>query len=285
MVQGFEVVAVLGAGTMGHGIAQVVAQAGSTVRLYDVEERFARAGLERIGANLAKGVEKGKLSAADREATLARLTAHADLAAAARGAALVIEAAPEKLELKQNLLSQCAAVAAPDAILATNTSSLSITRIASAIPRPERVVGLHFFNPVHLMELLEIVHGERTSPEIVERSKRFAAAIGKTPIVVRDAPGFASSRLGIAIAMEAIRMVESGVASAQDIDTAMKLGYRHPMGPLELTDHVGLDVRLAIAEYLHQELGAVFDPPALLRKLVAEGRLGKKSGRGFYEWK
>jgi 3-hydroxybutyryl-CoA dehydrogenase len=285
MVQGFEVVAVLGAGTMGHGIAQVVAQAGSAVRLFDVEERFARAGLERIAANLAKGVEKGKVAAAARDATLVRLSVTADLDAAARGASLVIEAVPEKLELKQRLLAQCAAVAAPGAILASNTSSLSITRIAAAVPEPQRVVGLHFFNPVHLMELLEIVHGERTSPEIVERARAFAAAIGKTPIVVRDAPGFASSRLGIAIAMEAIRMVESGVASAQDIDTAMKLGYRHPMGPLELTDHVGLDVRLAIAEYLHQELGAVFDPPALLRRMVAEGQLGKKSGRGFYEWK
>lgn len=284
MVQGFEVVAVLGAGTMGHGIAQVVAQAGSTVRLFDVEERFAHAGLERIAGNLEKGVEKGKLSAADRDATLARLTAGSDLAEAARGVQLVIEAAPEKLELKQRMLGQCAQHAAPGALLATNTSSLSITRIAEAIPEPERVVGLHFFNPVHLMALLEIVHGERTAPAVVERCKTLATAIGKTPIVVRDAPGFASSRLGIAIAMEAIRMVESGVASAEDIDTAMKLGYRHPMGPLELTDLVGLDVRLAIAEYLHQELGAVFEPPALLRNLVAEGRLGKKVGRGFYDW-
>lgn len=284
MTAGIERAAVLGAGTMGHGIAQVVAQAGCQVRLYDVEERFAAAGLERIRANLAKGVEKGKLDGRERDATLARIRATSDLEEASEGVDLVIEAAPERLEIKQDLLGRCAERMRADALIATNTSSLSISRIAEAVPGPERVIGLHFFNPVHLMQLLEIVVGEKTAPEAVERSRAFARAIGKTPIVVRDSPGFASSRLGIAIAMEAIRMVEAGVASPEDIDTAMKLGYRHPMGPIELTDLVGLDVRLSIAEYLRSELGPVFEPPELLRRMVAEGRLGKKSGRGFYDW-
>ncbi|HXV75037.1 MAG TPA: 3-hydroxyacyl-CoA dehydrogenase family protein, partial [Candidatus Polarisedimenticolaceae bacterium] len=170
-------------------------------------------------------------------------------------------------------------------ILASNTSSLSIDRIADATRLPRRVIGLHFFNPVHLMPLLEIVRGSRTADEIVERAIELGTTIGKQPIVVRDSPGFASSRLGLALGLEAMRMLEQGVASADDIDKAMTLGYRHPMGPLRLTDLVGLDVRLAIAEYLHRELGSdAFRPPEILRRMVARGDLGKKSGRGFYEW-
>jgi len=196
-----------------------------------------------------------------------------------------VEAVFEDAALKARLLEEAEAAAREGVVLASNTSSLSISGLAAGLRRPERFLGMHFFNPVHLMPLLEVVRGERTSPEVVERARAFGAALGKEVIVVRDAPGFATSRLGVCLGMEAIRMVEQGVASAEDIDKAMVLGYRHPVGPLRLTDMVGLDVRLAIGEHLARELGnAAFEPPALLRRMVAEGRLGKKAGRGFYEW-
>jgi len=202
---------------------------------------------------------------------------------------LVIEAVPEDLDLKRRVLSDLAAHVAPAAVLASNTSSLSISRIADGVPRPERVVGLHFFNPVHIMSLVEVVRGGRTVERVVEQARGFVTELGKEPIIkepiiVNDAPGFASSRLGIAIGLEAIRMLEAGVASAQDIDRAMELGYRHPMGPLRLTDLVGLDVRLRIARYLHGELGERFRPPELLERMVDEGKLGRKTGQGFYSW-
>lgn len=279
----FPTVAVLGAGTMGHGIAQVCAAAGRDVRLYDVQLDFAKRGHDGIRKSLDKAIELGKATAAERDALLARVRPTADLAEAARGASLVIEAVPEKIDLKREVLARVAAAAARDGVLASNTSSLSITKIAEAVDEPGRFVGLHFFNPVPRMKLLEIVRGERTSEETIARCRAFAEAIGKTAILVKDSPGFASSRLGIALGLEAIRMLEAGVASPADIDTAMKLGYGHPMGPLELTDLVGLDVRLAIAEHLRAEVGPQFEPPALLRRMVAEGKLGKKSGRGFYE--
>ena len=281
-----ESVAVLGAGTMGHGIAHVCAAAGLETRLYDVRQELCDAGLAKIRDNLDKGVAKGKVTAAERDAALGRLRATADLAAAAGGADLVIEAAPEKLELKQRLFQEAAALARPGAILATNTSSLSIGSIAAAVPGPERVIGAHFFNPVHIMKLLEIVVGPATAPATTAAIQALALRLGKEAITVKDSPGFATSRLGLVIGLEAIRMVEEGVASAEDIDKAMVLGYGFPMGPLRLTDLVGLDVRLHIAEYLRAHLkdGAHFEPPALLRQMVAEGRLGKKSGRGFYEW-
>lgn len=278
-------VAVLGAGTMGHGIAQVCAAAGCDVRLYDVNAEAVEAGVTRVRANLDKGIERGKVTEAERDATLARLTPATEIAKAVADADLVIEAAPETMELKAQIFAEVDESAPAHAILGSNTSSLSIGEIARAVADPSRFIGLHFFNPVHIMKLVEVVWGPETSHATRDASVAFAQRLGKEPIVVKDAPGFASSRLGIVLGMEAIRMVEQGVASPEDIDKAMELGYRHPMGPLKLTDLVGLDVRLGIAEYLHATLGSnAFDPPALLREMVAEGKLGKKSGQGFYEW-
>jgi 3-hydroxybutyryl-CoA dehydrogenase len=280
-----ETIAVLGAGTMGHGIAQVAAMAGYETRLFDIDERALVAGLERVRANLEGGVERGKVEPATRDAALAALTTHTDLEDAVAGAGAVVEAAPERLELKRELLMRCAAVAGPDALLATNTSSLSISRIAEPVPRPERVIGMHFFNPVHIMALLEIVRGEKTGEEAVARARVIGDRMGKTPIVVQDSPGFASSRLGVVLGLEAMRMLEQGVATPEDIDTAMELGYNHPMGPLKLSDLVGLDVRLSIAEYLHQQLRMPhYAPPQILKDKVARGELGKKTGQGFYTW-
>ncbi len=278
------VLAVLGAGTMGHGIAQIAALAGYDVRLTDVSDEALENAMRRVEAQLDKGVELGKVEADVRDAALGRIRATSDAADAMAGAEIVVEAVPEVLELKQEILAGAAETVEPNTLLATNTSSLSITAIAEAVPGQERVVGMHFFNPVHIMALVEIVRGDRTAPDAVERAREAAERMGKTPIVVADSPGFASSRLGIALGLEAIRMVEAGVASAEDIDRAMELGYRHPMGPLRLTDLVGLDVRLEIARYLQRELGDRFRPPELLEQMVEEGKLGKKSGRGFYVW-
>jgi 3-hydroxybutyryl-CoA dehydrogenase len=268
---------------MGHGIAQVLAQCGITTHLFDVSQEAAERGLAAIAANLEKGVARGKVTAEERDQTLARLVATADQDAALEGAQLAVEAVPERMELKQALFARLGQLPA-DALLATNTSSLSITEIASAAAHPERVVGMHFFNPVHIMKLVEVVRGEASSEAAVQCALDLARRMGKSPIDVKDAPGFASSRLGIAIGLEAMRMVEEGVASAEDIDQAMTLGYGFPMGPLKLTDLVGLDVRLAIAEYLESTLGPRFAPPQILRDKVAAGELGKKSGRGFHDW-
>jgi 3-hydroxybutyryl-CoA dehydrogenase len=277
-------VAVIGAGTMGNGIAHVAALAGARVVLYDIGEEALAAAMSKIRANLDKGVSKGKVDAADRDAAVERLHSSTDLAKAVASADLVVEAVPEKLTLKQKLFAEIAAAVSPRTILATNTSSLPIVEIAKATPCPERVVGMHFFNPVHIMKLVEIVRHRSTATAVVQCAQGMARLWGKTPIVVTDSPGFASSRLGIILGLEAMRMVEAGVASAADVDTAMKLGYGHPMGPLELTDLVGLDVRLSIAEYLSGAIGEHFTPPEILRKKVAEGHLGKKSGQGFYRW-
>lgn len=277
-----ERVFVLGAGTMGAGIAEVCVKSGLDAVLSDVSEELVRKGASRIEASLRKAVEKGKLSNEDADAAKGRLST-ATGPERCRDVDLVIEAVPEDIALKKRVLSEIAN-SAPNALLASNTSSLSVTEIASACTRPERVIGLHFFNPPAVMPLLEIVRAEDTADDALERAERFARRIGKTPIVVRDVAGFATSRLGIVLGMEAIRMLESGVASAEDIDRAMELGYRHPMGPLKLTDLVGLDVRLAIAEHLTKELGPQFAPPPLLRRLVRAGKLGKKTGEGFYRW-
>jgi len=281
-----ETVAVLGAGTMGHGIAQVCAMSGSVVRLFDVDENAVAAGLSRIGKNLDKGVSKGKVSEQKKSETLERLTTHTSVASAVAGSDLVIEAAPEKLALKQKLFGEVAEHVGPNTVLGTNTSSLSVGKIAAGVPHPERVIGLHFFNPVHIMKLLEIIVAETTSDGVLHTMQAYGEQIGKQTIIVKDFPGFATSRLGLVIGLEAIRMVEQGVASAEDIDKAMTLGYGFPMGPLRLTDLVGLDVRLHIAEYLAQELPDAqhFAPPALLRTMVEAGKLGKKSGQGFYTW-
>jgi 3-hydroxybutyryl-CoA dehydrogenase len=269
---------------MGHGIAQVAGASGFQVVLCDVNQDAVAKGLESIKRNLAKGIERGKVTEAERDGVLARITTTTELRELS-GVDLIIEAAPEKLTLKQDLLRQCEAITTGECIFATNTSSLSITEIARLASRPDRVVGMHFFNPVHLMKLVEIVVGERTGEETTAVVREIARRMKKEPIVVRDVPGFASSRLGVTLGLEAMRMLEQGVASARDIDTAMELGYNHPMGPLRLTDLVGLDVRLSIAEYLHQKLGSeTFRPPDILRRMVNEGKLGKKSGQGFYDW-
>ena len=278
-----EKVAVLGAGTMGHGIAHVSALAGYEVSVYDIAEDAVDRGLASVRKNMQKGVDRGKLEADAMEAGLARISGTTSLEAAVDGADLVVEAVPEKLELKRSLFQKVQGHCS--GILATNTSSLSIARIAEGLDDPSRVIGLHFFNPVHIMKLLEIVVFDGTSEQVLEACRGFGARIGKECITVKDFPGFATSRLGVCLGMEAIRMVEQGVASPQDIDTAMVLGYRHPIGPLKLSDLVGIDVRMHIGEYLAKELdNPAFEPPALMRKMVAEGKLGKKSGQGFYSW-
>ncbi|MEP6922391.1 MAG: 3-hydroxyacyl-CoA dehydrogenase family protein [bacterium] len=283
--QPIATIAVIGAGTMGHGIAQVAAAAGYLVTLRDLDRDTLARGIQSIERNLAKGIQLGKLTEADRESTLQNIHGTTQLEKVA-SADLIIEAAPEQLQLKQEILRELESLSDRRFIFASNTSSLSITEIARASARPERVVGMHFFNPVHVMRLLEIVVGKATSAETVETVREVGRRLRKEPIVVNDVPGFASSRLGVALGLEAMRMLEQGVASAKDIDKAMELGYNHPMGPLRLTDVVGLDVRLNIAEYLHRTLGSeTFRPPDLLRRLVLEGKLGKKSGEGFYSWR
>jgi 3-hydroxybutyryl-CoA dehydrogenase len=278
-------VGVLGAGTMGHGIAQVCAMAGFGVSLYDPQPGQVDSAMQKIRGNLDKGVERGKVSPEVRATAITNLHEAAGLADAVNDADLVVEAVPERMEVKRGIFSDVDRHAPAHAVLATNTSSLSVTEIAEVTGRPERVLGLHFFNPVHVMRLLEVVRGKRTAQEVVDYALEFARRIGREPIVVTDTPGFASSRLGVVLGLEAMRMVEQGVASPQDIDRAMELGYNHPMGPLKLTDLVGLDVRLGIAEYLHQELrGEQYRPPEILRRMVREGKLGKKSGEGFYRW-
>lgn len=278
-------IAVLGAGAMGAGIAQVAARAGCRVTLRDISDEALARGRASIDASLAKAITLGKSTPDERDATLARLQFTTSLETAVADVDLVLEAIPEVLALKQQLFREAQAHCRAEADFATNTSSLSIAAIAGATDRPDRMIGLHFFNPVPVMKLLEIVRGESTRDSLVDSARAFAAQLGKTAILVRDTPGFATSRLGVLLGLEAMRMVESGVASAEDIDTAMTLGYGHPMGPLRLTDLVGLDVRLGIADYLHATLGSeAFRAPELLRRMVAEGRLGKKTGRGFYEW-
>lgn len=285
MATRIERVTVLGAGVMGHGIAQVAAMAGHRVTLHDPDAAAAERGLARIRANLDKGVSLGKVRAEERAEALDRISPAPSLAAACARAELVLEAAPERMELKRRLFREVEAAASPSALLATNTSSLSIDAIAEVLAEPGRFLGLHFFNPVHLMALVEVVRGSRTDAAVLDAGVAFARGLGKEPIVVRDAPGFASSRLGVALGLEAMRMVEEGVAEPAAIDKAMELGYRHPMGPLRLTDLVGLDVRLAIAEYLHEKLGGErYRPPAILRRMVEEGKLGRKTGEGFYRW-
>jgi 3-hydroxybutyryl-CoA dehydrogenase len=274
-------VGVFGGGRMGAGIAHTFLAAGCQVVVVESDGETAQAARQRVVSSLGKAADRGLLGErADVAAT--RLTTTSDTAALA-DVGLVIEAVPEDTALKLAVLRQVERVA-PDAVLATNTSSLSIDTIADGLAAPERFIGLHFFNPVPASDLVEVVVGSRTGDDLVERARGWVAALGKTAITVKDSPGFASSRLGVAIALEAMRMVQDGVASAEDIDTAMTLGYRHPVGPLKTTDIVGLDVRLAIAEHLARELGPRFEPPQLLRDKVASGELGRKSGRGFYDW-
>ncbi len=264
-------VAVIGAGTMGHGIAYVAALAGCDVRLTDARADALPQAL--------------KLSADDHVAVRKRIRAELQIRAAVSDADVVIEAVVEDLAIKQRLFGDVERAAPPGALLASNTSSLSIGQIAAAMTQPARLVGMHFFNPVHVMKLVEVVTHGRDSRAAADRAVEFARRLGKEPIVVRDSPGFASSRLGVVLGLEAMRMLEQDVASAEDIDKAMELGYNHPMGPLKLTDLVGLDVRLAIAEYLHATLGkSQYEPPKILKEKVKKGELGKKTGKGFYTW-
>lgn len=277
-----DVVGVIGGGRMGVGIAHAFVLAGSTVTILERDaesaDRAATALADAIAASIRRGTTL--VSHDDLTARSATTVQPADLAESA----LVIEAVPEDLAVKTEALRRIEPHLHGDAWIASNTSSLSIDRIADVLERPERLIGLHFFNPVPSSTLVEIVLGERTAPRAEQLARGWVTAIGKTPIAVHDSPGFASSRLGVLLGLEAIRMLEAGVASAEDIDTAMVLGYKHPVGPLRLTDLVGLDVRLAIAEYLHGTLGDRFEPPALLRENVAAGHLGRKSGQGFFYW-
>ncbi len=278
-------VAVIGAGTMGAGIAQVTAMAGYPVRLFDVEQDILDRAMVHIQQNLSKGIERGKVSPEQQRLSLQCLHTTTDLATAADNAYLVIEAIPEVLEAKQQLLRQLDTLCPTDTLLCSNTSSIRIADLATVTARPENILGTHFFNPVHIMPLLEIIITKQTDPDALQRIQQFARAIGKESIVIQDFPGFATSRLGVCLGLEAIRMLEQGVASAKDIDKAMALGYGHPMGPLKLTDLVGLDVRLQIADYLNNSLtGTNFQAPELLRQMVKQGKLGKKSGQGFYHW-
>lgn len=277
-------VSVLGAGTMGSGIAQVAAMAGHQVRIRDIEQEYVTKGLERIEENLAGGVERDKFSRETADETLDRITGSTEPADALEGANLVIEAVPEDLELKKEMFRLIESHVAEQTIIASNTSTLPVTALAAELDHPDRAIGMHFFNPVHIMEPVELVIAEQTSDETVEFSGNFADNIGKSIIEVNDSPGFATSRLGAALGNEAMRMVEEGVADPKDIDRAMSLGYNHPVGPLKLTDMNGLDVRLDALEHLREELGERFKPPQVLKRKVQAGKYGKKTGEGFYIW-
>lgn len=277
-------VGVLGAGSMGHGIAQVSAMAGHDVILRDIEMDLVEDGIEGIENNLQGGVDRDKITEAEMRETLDRIEGTTDLEAAVEDADLVVEAVPEDMDLKKDVLTDVEAATGDGTVIGSNTSSLSVTEMASVLDHPERVVGLHFFNPPHLMDLVEIVIAEQTDERTESFAIEYVRGLDKEDIVVRDTAGFASSRLGLIQGLEAIRMVESGVASPEDIDEAMKIGYGHPMGPVELGDHVGLDVRLDIAEHLREELGERFKPPQLLKRKVRAGKLGRKTGEGFYVW-
>jgi 3-hydroxybutyryl-CoA dehydrogenase len=275
-------VGVLGGGRMGAGIAHAFLLAGATVLILERDQTAANDARAALDSAVAKSIDRG-WQRETSEQLGARISTTTDPAALAE-AGLVIEAIPEDLAMKTELLVRVEAALAGNAWLTSNTSSLSIDLLAASLRRPEQFCGLHFFNPVPASSLVEIVRGSRTSEDLVAAASSWVAQLDKTPIVVKDSPGFASSRLGVAIALEAIRMLEEGVASASDIDAAMVLGYRFPIGPLRLTDEVGLDVRLAVAEYLNDTLGERFAVPQLLRELVAAGKLGRKTGEGFFSW-
>jgi 3-hydroxybutyryl-CoA dehydrogenase len=286
MTQPFERVTVLGAGTMGHGIAYVCALGGLETVLYDVDLGAVDVGLKLIRTELERAVSQGNLTQEESKAALDRIQRSSDLAFAVQGAQLIIEAAPESMDIKRGLFRLLDQRVGEDTVFATNTSSLSISELANGMEHPARFIGIHFFNPVHENELVEIVWGEETSEVTRAWVIDFVQAIGKKPILVRDSPGFAASRLATVQCLEAIRLVEAGVASVDAIDSAMVLGHGHPEGPLRLTDIMGLDVQLEAAKYLYDALGSeAFRPPQLLEQMIGEGKLGKKSGEGFYKWK
>lgn len=280
-----KTVGIIGCGLMGSGIAEVAARCGYNVVVREVNDDLLKKGLERVQGSMARAVDKGKLSATDRDAALARIkgtTTWKDLEAAD----LVVEAAIENLELKKNIFKELDAVTRPEAILASNTSSLAVTEMASVTRRPDKVLGLHFFNPVPVMPLLEIVRTFLTSEETYQIARTWGEGLGKTVVVSKDAPGFIVNALLIPYLLDAVRMYESGFASKEDIDTAIKLGLNHPMGPLTLLDFVGLDTTLFIADEMFKETkDARYAAPTLLRRMVTAGYLGRKSGKGFYEYK
>ena len=279
-----QIVTVVGAGVMGRGIAYAAALGGATTRLVDLDAAQLDSALQRIHKDLDTGVERGKVDADAAERAQGLVTTGTDLSAGCEGANLVIEAVVERMDVKHDVMRAAEQAAADDAVLASNTSAMSITEIVAALQDPSRGVGMHFFNPVPKMRLCELIRGLQTSQETMDRADEAARAMGKETVHVEDLPGFATSRVNAIIGLEAMRMLEEGVASAEDIDTAVKLGLNHPMGPLEMGDLVGWDTRLAVLEYLHDTLGERFRPTTLNRRLVAAGRLGRKSGHGIHRY-
>lgn len=278
-----QAIGVIGAGTMGSGIAQLAAQHGFDVVMRDVEQNLVNEGLARIEENLAEAEERGIIE--DTNTTFERVSGTTNIDVVTDEPTFIIEAVPEDMDLKKSVFEDLDERTDTDTVLGSNTSSLPVTEIASVTDNPERVIGTHFFNPPVKMELLELITGHHTTEKTVERAEQFAEDIGRTDILVDDFPGFATSRLGVILGMEAARMVQEGVASAEDIDTGMKLGYNFPMGPLELGDYNGWDVRQEIGEELADELGrSVFKPPTIVRQMVRAGDLGVKTGQGFYNW-
>jgi 3-hydroxybutyryl-CoA dehydrogenase len=277
-------VAVLGAGTMGHGIAHAAIAAGYATRLYDVSDQALAKGRDAVAAIVTKGVELGKVDAGDAGAMLRRLTSTTDLAQALGGAGFVIEAAPERIDLKLQLFAEIERLAPADAIIGSNTSALSITELAATLSNPSRVAGMHFFNPVHKMKLIEVVQALETAPATLDTIAAVSARMGKETVLVRESPGFITTRVNASLGNEAFYMLMEGVASARDIDKALKLGLNHPMGPFELVDLVGLDTRLSILQYLHRTMGEKYRPCPLLVQYVSAGRLGRKVGRGVYDY-
>jgi 3-hydroxybutyryl-CoA dehydrogenase len=277
-------VTVLGAGTMGHGIAHAAMMAGCDTVLYDVAPAAVEKGRRAIGGILEEGIVRGNVTRADAAAATARLTTTTSLAGALSGSRFIIEAAPEQIGLKLALLADIEKLAPADAVIASNTSSLSVTEMAAALSNPRRLAGMHFFNPVHKMKLVEVVRALESSDETLQTVEAVARQMGKETVIVRDSAGFVTSRVNAMIGNEAFYMLQEGVASAQDIDKALKLGLNHPMGPFELVDLVGLDTRLSVLEFLHKSLGEKYRPCPLLVQHVRAGRLGKKVGRGVYDY-
>jgi 3-hydroxybutyryl-CoA dehydrogenase len=279
-----KTIAVLGAGTMGHGIAHAAMAAGYATRLYDVSQAQLDHARKAVTDIVGKGVELGKVTAAEADAVLGRLQVTTRVADAVAGVDVVIEAAPEKLDLKVALLSEVERDAPAGAVIASNTSALSITELAAVLKNPARMGGMHFFNPVHKMKLVEIVRALETSEHTIAVMQEVSRQMGKETVLIRESPGFITSRINAMIGNEAFYMLQEGVASARDIDKALKLGLNHPMGPFELVDLVGLDTRLSILQYLHRTLGEKFRPCPLLEQHVRGGRLGRKVGKGVYDY-
>ena len=279
-----KTITVIGAGIMGSGIAHVAAQAGFETTLNDISKEALDKGLATITKNLDKGIELGKITPQERDATLTHLKLNSDLESAVRDADFIIEAAPEKIELKIKLFSAMDKVCKPETVFATNTSSLSISEISAVTGRPQKCIGMHFFNPVHKMKLVEIIRALETDEETIRITQDISKQMGKEVVTIKESPGFITSRINALIGNEAFYLLEEGVGSAKDIDTALKLGLNHPMGPFEMVDLVGLDTRLSILEYLHKSLGEKYKPCPLMVQYVKAGRLGRKAGKGVYEY-